>query len=308
MASVMVAPLMRSEVLPGRVSIMRDNHVSQLQSSILLATLSLIPNDALRYTLLLVTACLTLLYVIQFKRPSSQLRQLENTVKQTEEIIGDAKLYCPRDLLSLAEEGVRLLKVKRSASMIQCRMLEVDTLTWKKYRVLSRDIADCSNSIKKIQIAVQLILEAERQHKFTQGINETEPILAGARSPAGTSGFQTNASYLQQSYSVLHPVYAPYFSFVIPLECPGHFASMFHYILNATGESPAHYILNATSEGPPQVSVKSTMTLAATQKKLVKDLEPIRPLPSTSGACTQSCVYERRHSSSYSNPGGADST
>ncbi|KAJ7133586.1 hypothetical protein C8R44DRAFT_900223 [Mycena epipterygia] len=159
--------------------IMRDNLVSKLQSSILLGSLSLIPNHTLRYKLLAIVACLALLYVIHLKRPSTQLSQLEDMVNKTEEIIRDAKSYCPRDLLRLAEEGV-----KRSASMIHCRMLEVDTLTWKKYCVLSRDIAECAKTVKNVGTAVQLIVEAERQHKYMDDINQTETILTYVHSPA----------------------------------------------------------------------------------------------------------------------------
>ncbi|KAJ7133591.1 hypothetical protein C8R44DRAFT_870963 [Mycena epipterygia] len=165
---------------------MHDSPVSQLQSSILLGALSLIPNHALRYTLLLIAACFALLYIIHLKRPSTQLSHLEDMVKKVEEIIRDAKLYCPRDILRLAEAGVRLLQVKRSTSMIQCRMLEVDTLTWKKYCVLSRDIAEYAKSVKKIRTAVQLVVEAERQRKFTEDINQTEAILTSVRPPAET--------------------------------------------------------------------------------------------------------------------------
>ncbi|KAJ7133565.1 hypothetical protein C8R44DRAFT_870938 [Mycena epipterygia] len=172
---------------------MRDNLVSQLQSSILLGSLSLIPNHALRYTLLLITACLALLHVIHLERPSSRLGQLEDMVKKVEETIEDAKSFCPRDLFSLAGEGVRLLEVKRSASMMQCRVLEGETLTWKKYRVLSRDIAECVKTVKNIRTAIQLIAEAERQGKFTDDINETEIILTSLRSPAGR-----DASHLYQ--------------------------------------------------------------------------------------------------------------
>ncbi|KAJ7133587.1 hypothetical protein C8R44DRAFT_870960 [Mycena epipterygia] len=165
---------------------MRDNLVSQLQSSILLGSLSLISNDALRYTLLLIAASLALFYGIYLKRPSTQLGRLQDVVKKAENIIRDAKSYCPRDILSLAEEGMRLLQIKRSASMIQCRILDADTLTWKKYRGLTRDIAECVKTVKKIRTRVQLIVEAERQRKFTEDINETETILTGVRSPAGT--------------------------------------------------------------------------------------------------------------------------
>lgn len=82
----------------------------QLRSSILLGSLSLIPNDTLRYTALGLTTGLCLIYAINLKRPSVQLSQLEDAAKNTEEIIRDAKVVCSRDLLSLTEEGVRLLK------------------------------------------------------------------------------------------------------------------------------------------------------------------------------------------------------
>ncbi|KAJ7133577.1 hypothetical protein C8R44DRAFT_730707 [Mycena epipterygia] len=178
---------------------MRDDLVSQLQSSILLGSLSLIPNHALRYTSLVIAASLALFYGIHLKRPSTQLSQLEDMVKKAEEIILDAKSQCPRDLLSLTEAGLRLLRVKRTASMIQCRMmLEVDTLTWKKYRVLSRDIAECAKTIKNIGTTVQLIVEAERQRKFTEDINQTETILHGVRSSAARGLFQPSVSHWQE--------------------------------------------------------------------------------------------------------------
>jgi hypothetical protein len=40
--------------------------------------------------------------------------------------------------------------------MIQCRLLETETLGWKKYRLLSRDIAHCAMGVKKIRTTVQV--------------------------------------------------------------------------------------------------------------------------------------------------------
>ncbi|KAJ6585470.1 hypothetical protein B0H19DRAFT_1227885 [Mycena capillaripes] len=118
--------------------------VPQLPSSILLGSLSLIPNDRLRYTALGLVVGVGLIYVIQLKRLSVQLSQLEDMIKQTEETIRDAK----------------------------------------KYRLLSRDIADCAKGVKKIRTAVQLIVEAERQRQLTEDINAKETILAGFRCPS----------------------------------------------------------------------------------------------------------------------------
>ncbi|KAJ6583943.1 hypothetical protein DFH09DRAFT_1075560 [Mycena vulgaris] len=188
---------------------MRDNFISQLPSSILLGTLSLIPNDTLRYTLLVIFNCLALLYVIHLKRPSTQLRQLEDMVNKTEDMIQDAKLHCARDILSLTGERVRLLEVKRSASMIQCRMLETNTLTWKKYRLLSRDIAECAKNVKKIRTAVQLIVEAERQRKYTEDINDTKTVLNIRYPGRDVVTYEHNSSCVhQQAFSSAFNRYA----------------------------------------------------------------------------------------------------
>ncbi|KAJ7490525.1 hypothetical protein FB451DRAFT_1361373 [Mycena latifolia] len=134
----------------------------------------------LRYASLRIAFSLALLYVIHLKRPLTQLSQLEDVVQTTETIICDAKLHCPRDLVSLLEARVRLLN-------------------WKKYRLLSRDISDCVKKVKKIQNDVQIVVEAERQRKYTDDINETEIILASVRSP-GVLAYQ----YVQRESAIMH--------------------------------------------------------------------------------------------------------
>ncbi|KAJ7141470.1 hypothetical protein C8R44DRAFT_974967 [Mycena epipterygia] len=185
---------------------MRGLNLESQLPALLLGFLSLIPNHAVRYTLLAITACITLLYVVHLKRPSTQLGELEDTIKETEEIIQHAKSYCARDVLHLAEKGVCLLQVKRSTSMIKFRVLEtnLNTLTWKKYGAFSRDIDDCAKIVEDIQTAVQLIVEAERQQKLTHDINEAETVLTNIRSPVGLAGvsvYQPNA-HLHQSHIV----------------------------------------------------------------------------------------------------------
>jgi hypothetical protein len=88
---------------------MAQTAIPQLYSSILFGALSLIPNDTLRYTLLAIAGCTALLYVIHLQRPSTQLSLLKASVKKTEVLIQDAKCLCARDLLSLAQQEVRLL-------------------------------------------------------------------------------------------------------------------------------------------------------------------------------------------------------
>ncbi|KAJ6583930.1 hypothetical protein DFH09DRAFT_1359878 [Mycena vulgaris] len=160
---------------------MRTN-IPQIQS-IILGSLALIPNDTLRYTALAVAMGLAIIHGIHLKQPSTQLIQLEKTIRATAGIMESAKSRCPRDQLSLAEAWVRLLEAQRSASIIQCRIIETTWLTWKVYRLLSREIAECIKDVRKIRTAVQCTMEAERQRKLTEDISEAQFTLTTFRAP-----------------------------------------------------------------------------------------------------------------------------
>ncbi|KAJ7490530.1 hypothetical protein FB451DRAFT_1165885 [Mycena latifolia] len=75
-------------------------------------------------------------------------------------------------------------RVRRSASMITCRMLETERLTWAKYRLFSRGMYQHRekhsyfSSVYDGNLLQQLIVEAECQRKFAEHIHETEGILA----------------------------------------------------------------------------------------------------------------------------------
>ncbi|KAJ7133501.1 hypothetical protein C8R44DRAFT_730640 [Mycena epipterygia] len=160
---------------------MPDN-TSQIIASILLGSLpAFIPNNTLRYSALAIIACLTVIYTIYLKHPSTQLRQLQEAIATTKEMVGSAKLQCPRDHLSLMVEWARLLVVEQSASMIQCHIWGTGNFTWTKYRLLSNNIGECFTQIKSIRNAVQHVMEAEHQRKLAEDINETESILASVR-------------------------------------------------------------------------------------------------------------------------------
>ncbi|KAK7022148.1 hypothetical protein R3P38DRAFT_3270974 [Favolaschia claudopus] len=157
---------------------------SQIQCSLLVGLLSLIPNDGLRYTAVGLAAGVGVIYSLHLKRLSVQHRRLVSGIEETEQVIREAKEFCARDVLSLTEESVKLLEMKRWASIIQCRILDSSGFTWRYYRAVNKDLAEATNKIKKIRTAVQLIMEAERQRKFTEDINATQTVLAIRGSPA----------------------------------------------------------------------------------------------------------------------------
>ncbi|KAJ6585443.1 hypothetical protein B0H19DRAFT_1059671 [Mycena capillaripes] len=82
----------------------------QLISSILLGSLSLIPNNILRYTALGSVIVFTLIYNFHL-RPATRLRELEQGIQQTEEFFERAKSNpCPQDKFKLTQEWLRLLE------------------------------------------------------------------------------------------------------------------------------------------------------------------------------------------------------
>ncbi|KAJ7643743.1 hypothetical protein FB45DRAFT_895927, partial [Roridomyces roridus] len=73
-------------------------------------SLSLIPNDTLRYILLALFVFSTLVHAIHVRRPSIQLRRVEDQIRDIEEIIRQAGRFCTaKDRLSLGEHAVWLL-------------------------------------------------------------------------------------------------------------------------------------------------------------------------------------------------------
>ncbi|KAJ7441634.1 hypothetical protein B0H11DRAFT_2251966 [Mycena galericulata] len=185
---------------------MRDTPISQLQSSILMASLSLIPNNVLRYTLLAIIICTAVPCAIHLQRPSTRLHHLGAKIQHAEEIVQQARSYCPWDVQArLAQQLVRLLAVKHTASVLHCRLLETTKFTVKKYRLFTGDIATCKMKVKSICAAVEFMMEEENLRKYTEDITETESMLASFQTPGvvhGPSGHTVNqqSSRLDRPY------------------------------------------------------------------------------------------------------------
>ncbi|KAJ7213959.1 hypothetical protein GGX14DRAFT_392731 [Mycena pura] len=156
---------------------------TQLLSSLLIASISLIPNQTIRLaalTVSLVTAFVRV-HAIYLKYPSTQLAQLEAIIDKTEQVIQDAEAHCLTSPFILVEANLRLLEVKFSVSYIRCHILESRTFMWKNYYQLSRDISACAQVISQALITVQvtpfLIVEADQQHKYAVDIRATQTAL-----------------------------------------------------------------------------------------------------------------------------------
>ncbi|KAJ7113973.1 hypothetical protein C8R44DRAFT_984546 [Mycena epipterygia] len=143
--------------------------------------LSLIPSNNVRYMVLGLGIGVAVFYAGHLKRPSMRIHRLAETITDTENNIKKAKSICPRDHISLTEESVCLLKVRRSMCNIRCALLQMPRLGWtlniEHYWQLARDIYQYEKEMKRIQATVQLTVEAERKRKYTNYIDETQAIV-----------------------------------------------------------------------------------------------------------------------------------
>ncbi|KAJ7088272.1 hypothetical protein C8R44DRAFT_861663 [Mycena epipterygia] len=155
-------------------------------SETLVLLVSLIPNNNIRYAMLGLGASITVLYGVNLQRPSVRLAHLEHNVGHTVEMIQEAKSLCPRDRYNIMEEEGCLLKVLRAMCILRSTLLVMPAVAWipdelNNYRRLRRDIYQCEQEVKRIQIAVQLIVEAERQRKYTEDICEIQAIITATQ-------------------------------------------------------------------------------------------------------------------------------
>ncbi|KAJ6585453.1 hypothetical protein B0H19DRAFT_1109718 [Mycena capillaripes] len=193
----------------------------QLLSTIILGSLSLIPNNVLRYTSLTSVIVFALVYNFYLNR-AAWLHQLEQVIQQTEEIVerAKAKCTCPGDQFKLAQEWLWLLEVKQCVSEIRLRISETRTLTWKQYWHLKRRVAECTNRVNNIRTSVQVgltlgVLEAELQRKLAEDITETRSALENARVTCAicqgigpsTNQFNFSDQYLSANRSGFRPIF-----------------------------------------------------------------------------------------------------
>ncbi|KAF7364745.1 hypothetical protein MVEN_00344400 [Mycena venus] len=162
---------------------------SQMLTSVFLAFVAAIPNHTLRYTALSVAVVLAVLFTIRIKSPSTQLCHLAAMINTTNVLIRQAMAQCPRDYFTLTKQMGRLLEVEKIASLIKCRALisHGQRFSWKKYRLLYKDIKECIIQVKNIHTTVKLTIEAEHQRKLAADITEMQFILASAQMASNIS-------------------------------------------------------------------------------------------------------------------------
>ncbi|KAJ7813311.1 hypothetical protein B0H13DRAFT_1925565 [Mycena leptocephala] len=133
----------------------------------------------LRYTALGLFLVFAMLCTVHLRSPSMQFRRLAHAIDRTDELIRRATAQCPREHFSLTEEMRWLLETNTSASLIKCRILSSEEqFNWRKFQMLSNDIAGCAKRVRNIRTAILLIVEAEHQRKLAADTKETQFMLS----------------------------------------------------------------------------------------------------------------------------------
>ncbi|KAJ7069312.1 hypothetical protein C8F01DRAFT_1326039 [Mycena amicta] len=156
---------------------------TQLYSSLVLSALSLIPHHILRITAVVLCFTLALMHALATKRPSVLLAELDKIIQEATDAVSTAtqEHYFGRATVALAQENLQLLRVQRSASIFRCCLLEPAHLLWKDYLRLSQEISTCTTEVKEILVRVQLLIEANAQQFYADGITSSQILLDRVR-------------------------------------------------------------------------------------------------------------------------------
>ncbi|KAF8123964.1 hypothetical protein K438DRAFT_1792005 [Mycena galopus ATCC 62051] len=155
-------------------------------SAILFGAVSLLPDN--RYIVLGLASTSGILYIANGQRPSNKLAGVKNAIESVEESLRRAKEECMRSHLEVVDLGGSLFEAKLSASKVQTRMLDTPRVTTYKEVVqylqygwdIIQDIMKCAKEVEEIHTKTLRIIEAERQHQFSAGIQESREIIGGA--------------------------------------------------------------------------------------------------------------------------------
>ncbi|KAF8209280.1 hypothetical protein K438DRAFT_1754312 [Mycena galopus ATCC 62051] len=164
-------------------------------SAILFGAVSLLPDN--RYILLGLASISGILYITNGRHPSNKLAGLETSIQSVEESLQRTKEECMRSHLEVVDLGGRLFEAKLLVS--------------KYMRDIMWDIAKCTKEVEEIRTKTLRIIEAERQHQFSAGIQESGEIIDRATTfsfvhTPRVITYKEVVQYLQYSWDIMQDI------------------------------------------------------------------------------------------------------
>ncbi|KAJ7792242.1 hypothetical protein B0H14DRAFT_2931965 [Mycena olivaceomarginata] len=164
------------------------NFLSQLLSFAPVTLIPFIPNDALRYITLAITLVTLIVYFLHRNTLGSRFSELQDSMREMEELFGTVADECNRDPYFLAETGLKLATLRYRVSTIRTRSLSRKSVPWKKYLPYLRDIVrcirDCQQDLKELRWSTSLALESLRQDKYLEDLRHRRTSLHRTFPPA----------------------------------------------------------------------------------------------------------------------------
>ncbi|KAJ7160187.1 hypothetical protein C8R46DRAFT_1285671 [Mycena filopes] len=157
---------------------------THLVLSAVLTCVAAIPNDGIRYAALGLSMACALMHCYLVHRdlhsPAIKLHRLAELIEDTTIRIRSATAHCQRHHLFFVEQTLCLLQADHTASLIRCRIIyaNAERFSWKIYRLILKDIETCIERVESIGIAIDHIIESERQRQLADEIHEVKTILS----------------------------------------------------------------------------------------------------------------------------------
>ncbi|KAJ7202520.1 hypothetical protein GGX14DRAFT_399299 [Mycena pura] len=161
---------------------MSADHTLDIQSSILVAGLALVPGNTARYIYLGLILALLGYHAARRQTPAAKMNALTAAIASANELLMRAPSTSASDRVSSMRQELLLRLAEKFKSQLQCRLLEIESHGWKEYvrdvRGLLKGIYKCMKDIKSIQTNIQLSIEQDTRRKLDDEIQKCRAMLA----------------------------------------------------------------------------------------------------------------------------------
>ncbi|KAJ7847650.1 hypothetical protein B0H13DRAFT_1907221 [Mycena leptocephala] len=144
---------------------------------------ALVPNVVQRCIILAFVAFYFGVFVVlpNLRLPSVRLKKLEQYIEETMKIHAIAVQELERNPRFISETSLKLAHIKLSESVLRTKMLGGKDIIWKKYvqhlRGLLFHIGECQRDVQDIRTSILMVLECNRQRRYTEDIAQRRSTL-----------------------------------------------------------------------------------------------------------------------------------
>ncbi|KAJ7194063.1 hypothetical protein GGX14DRAFT_405026 [Mycena pura] len=182
---------------------MSDHPTLNIQTSIIVAGLALVPGNTARYICLGLMLALLGYHAARGQTPAAKMNALTAAIASANELLMCAPSTSVSDRAASMRQALLLRIAEKLRSQLQCRLLEIESHGWKIYfrdvRGLLKGIDKCMKDIERIQTNIQLSIEQDTQRKLDDEIQKCRAMLAAIH--AGPRRV-TYVSVLSSSFSL----------------------------------------------------------------------------------------------------------